>query len=126
MQRHDVASTLRRRCIKVMCLLGWFWCCLFLVAARCGLFFFPISFQCFVLFIILLSFLMDSVWHCDHLVGEVGPGSFDFLRFVVNVLSVNLIFHISAQNIDCGYSLEPPWRGSAQNIDCGYSLEPPR
>ena len=33
------------------------------------------------------------------------------------------IFHISAQNIDCGYSLEPPRR---QNIDCGYSLEPPR
>ena len=25
------------------------------------------------------------------------------------------IFHISAQNIDCGYSLEPP----RQNIDCG-------
>ena len=42
------------------------------------------------------------------------------------------IFHISAQNIDCGYSLEPPQRMSdifhisAQNIDCGYSLEPPR
>ena len=45
------------------------------------------------------------------------------------------IFHISAQNIDCGYSLEPPlgFTGvyiifliSAQNIDCGYSLEPPR
>ena len=42
------------------------------------------------------------------------------------------IFHISAQNIDCGYSLEPPRRMSdifhisAQNIDCGYSLEPPR
>ena len=34
------------------------------------------------------------------------------------------IFHISAQNIDCGYSLEPPRRGSS-NIDCGYSLEPP-
>ena len=30
------------------------------------------------------------------------------------------IFHISAQNIDCGYSLEPPLK------DCGYSLEPPR
>ena len=30
---------------------------------------------------------------------------------------------VSAQNIDCGYSLEPP---SAQNIDCGYSLEPPQ
>ena len=22
-------------------------------------------------------------------------------------------FHISAQNIDCGYSLEPPWRGNS-------------
>ena len=43
-------------------------------------------------------------------------------------------FHISAQNIDCGYLLEPPRRGGsnenlqsmAQNIDCGYLLEPPR
>ena len=35
------------------------------------------------------------------------------------------IFHISAQNIGCGYSLEPPRRGG-QNIGCGYSLEPPR
>ena len=36
------------------------------------------------------------------------------------------IFHISAQNIDCGYSLEPPHQGgSTKNIDCGYSLEPP-
>ena len=23
------------------------------------------------------------------------------------------IFHIPAQNIDCGYSLEPPWRGGS-------------
>ena len=23
------------------------------------------------------------------------------------------IFHISTQNIDCGYSLEPPWRGNS-------------
>ena len=23
------------------------------------------------------------------------------------------IFHISSQNIDCGYSLEPPWRGGS-------------
>ena len=23
------------------------------------------------------------------------------------------IFHISSQNIDCGYSLEPPWLGAA-------------
>ena len=27
------------------------------------------------------------------------------------------IFQISAQNIDCGYSLEPPWRGGSN----GYS-----
>ena len=36
------------------------------------------------------------------------------------------IFLIFAQNIDCGYSLEPPQLISAQNIDCLYSLEPPR
>ena len=30
------------------------------------------------------------------------------------------IFHISAQNMDCGYSFEPP-----RKIDCGYPLEPP-
>ena len=24
------------------------------------------------------------------------------------------IFHISAQNIDCGYSLESPWRGGSK------------
>ena len=23
------------------------------------------------------------------------------------------IFHVSALNIDCGYSLEPPWRGGS-------------
>ena len=33
------------------------------------------------------------------------------------------IFHISAQNIDCRYSLEPPRRGGS---NCRYSLEPPR
>ena len=26
---------------------------------------------------------------------------------------VNIIFHISAQNIDCGYSLEPPRQGGS-------------
>ena len=59
---------------------------------------------------------------------------------------VYIDFLISAQNIDCGYSLEPPRRGGSneypqsmgeavltsthksmfQSIDCGYSLEPPR
>ena len=34
------------------------------------------------------------------------------------------IFHISAQNIDCGYSLEPPrWGGSNEYPQ--YPLEPP-
>ena len=36
------------------------------------------------------------------------------------------IFLIFAQNIDCGYPLEPPRIFLLQNIDCGYSLEPPR
>ena len=40
------------------------------------------------------------------------------------------IFLIFAQNIDCGYTLEPPRRGEAvltsTYIDCGYTFEPPR
>ena len=32
-------------------------------------------------------------------------------------------FLIFTQNIDCGYTSEPPQ--VAQNIDCGYTLEPP-
>ena len=34
---------------------------------------------------------------------------------------VYIFFLIFAQNIDCGYTLEPP-----QYIDCGYTLEPPQ
>ena len=30
-----------------------------------------------------------------------------------NFLDKNWYFHISAQNIDCGYSLEPPRRGGS-------------
>ena len=33
------------------------------------------------------------------------------------------IFPISAQNIDCGYSLEPPRRGGSNEF---HTLEPPR
>ena len=37
------------------------------------------------------------------------------------------IFHISDQNIDCGYSLEPPRRGDSyeypQSIFCTYIAE---
>ena len=54
-------------------------------------------------------------------------------KYIENFTSKNIrisdkktdIFHISAQNIDCGYSLELPKWGT-QNIDCEYSLEPPQ
>ena len=44
--------------------------------------------------------------------------NFDPLRphfYIVKLgfAGVHLIFHISAQNIDCGYSLEPPRRGGS-------------
>ena len=28
-------------------------------------------------------------------------------------IKILIFFHISDQNIDCGYSLEPPWRGGS-------------
>ena len=42
-------------------------------------------------------------------------------KYIENSISKHLkfsdkksdIFHISAQNIDCGYPLEPPWRGGS-------------
>ena len=37
----------------------------------------------------------------------------------VEFTGVYIKFLISAQNIDCWYSLEPPRLISAQNIDCG-------
>ena len=33
------------------------------------------------------------------------------------------IFHISAQNIDCGYSLEPPRRGNSNEYPQSVFLE---
>ena len=53
-------------------------------------------------------------------------------RFFSNMKKENFIgnflifFLFLLQNIDCGYSLEPPHLIFAQNIDCGYTLEPPR
>ena len=44
---------------------------------------------------------------------------------LLHQIKKNSVFHISAQNINCGYSLEPPL-SLHENIDCGYSLEPPR
>ena len=35
-------------------------------------------------------------------------------KYIENFISKNSdIFHISAQNIDCRYPLEPPWRGGS-------------
>ena len=61
--------------------------------------------------------------------------NFDPLKpyFYIVKLRVYIISFISAQNRDCGYSLEPPRKIKKliffifllKNIDCGYSLEPP-
>ena len=74
---------------------------------------------------------MDPVWHCEQLAEEVGAGflawevitktclyNFDPLKphfYIVKLgfTGVYIIFLISAQNIDCGYSLEPPRRGGS-------------
>ena len=37
----------------------------------------------------------------------------DFYTVKLGFTGVYIIFHISAQNIDCGYSLEPPQRGGS-------------
>ena len=39
-----------------------------------------------------------------------------------------IFFLFFSQNIDCGYSFEPPRRGGYNEYhnDCGYSFEPPR
>ena len=66
---------------------------------------------------------------------NIDPLKPQFYTVKLGFTGVYIIFLISAQNIDCGYSLEPPRRGGSneyhnlcfeQNIDCGYSLEPPR
>ena len=37
-------------------------------------------------------------------------------------IKISDIFHISAQNIDCGYSLEPPRRGGSKEYPQSMSL----
>ena len=41
------------------------------------------------------------------------PHYFSYFCKTENFQIKNIIFHISAQNIDCGYSLEPPRRGGS-------------
>ena len=38
-------------------------------------------------------------------------------------IKISYIFHISAQNIDCGYSLEPPRRGGSNEYPQSMFLE---
>ena len=75
--------------------------------------------------VVLLKYLLAPVWYCDHLVG--GRGCWLPLRkhAYSNILkslppkNENFqiknpdIFDTSAQNIDCGYSLEPLRRGGS-------------
>ena len=44
--------------------------------------------SCFVLFIVLLLYLVDPVYHCGHLDGEEGDICFACFRFAVLVQSV--------------------------------------
>ena len=106
------------------------------------------------------SFLLSLLHITKTRLYNIDPLKPHFYIVKVGFTGVYIIFLISAQNIYCGYSLEPPRRGgsnplrkhaysnilkilspkkwkisgknsdifhiSAQNIDCGYSLEPPR
>ena len=69
-----------------------------------------------------------SIWHYRLKEAITKTCLYNFDPFKPHLYIVKLgftgvynIFLIAAQNIDCGYSLEPPRRGG-----CGYSLEPPR
>ena len=72
----------------------------------------------------MLLSLFEHVQHCGHLAGEEKAVCITKNTSIQIILKLfpaknNLqiknsdIFHISAQNIDCGYSLEPPRRGGS-------------
>ena len=77
----------------------------------------------------MLLCLVDPVWHGDHLIGQEGGGNLAFPHYENTPIQIYTehfttknwkfsdkssgIFHISAQNIDCRYSLEPPRRGGS-------------
>ena len=90
MQRHDVASTLRQRCINVMCPLGRIWQIVLMQVFN----------------VPLVSITKTCLYNFDPL----KPHSY---IVKLGFTGVYIIFLISAQNIDCGYLLEPPrWGGS--------------
>ena len=76
------------------------------------------------------------VWYRNHLLwwggrGWVGAGCItitSLFKYTENFITKKWkffdIFHISAQNIDCGYSLEPPRRGcSNENLQSMFWTE---
>ena len=58
----------------------------------------------------LLTFKCPITKTCLYNVDPLKP---HFYIVKVGFTGVNIIFLISAQNIDCGYSLEPPRRGGS-------------
>ena len=53
---------------------------------------------------------------------KVDPLKLHFYIVKLGFAWVYIIFHISAQNIDCGYSLEPPRRGGSNEYPTIYVL----
>ena len=77
------------------------------------------AFSCFILFVVLMLCLVDSVWHCNHLVGEEGAGCHYENTPIQIYMSSPKTENFQTENSNFFYT-------SAQNIDCGYPLEPPR
>ena len=71
---------------------------------------------CFALAYILFGHTSEKTCPCNDY-----PLKPHFYIVKLGYAGVYLVFLFLLQNIDCGYSFEPP-----QNIDCGYSFEPPQ
>ena len=75
-----------------------------------------------------MSFLLEFIYWLKHnkfMITKTYLYSFDPLKPHFNVVKLGfigayIIFHISAQNIDCGYSLEPPRRGGSNEYHTLY------
>ena len=66
----------------------------------------------FVVFIILMNFIFVVFITKTHMY-NFDPLKPHFYIVKLGFTGVYIIFHISAQNIDCGYSLEPLRRGGS-------------
>ena len=104
-QRHDVASTMRRRCIDVMCLL-----CLVLQYIVNNIF---CTWRSLDAFCGIVKIKFSSKLSLEHYENTPIQKYWKFEQQKNENFQIqnSNIFHISLQNIDCGYSLEPPRRG---------------